>query len=235
MLAMGDRNEFCSLDGNNSPKWSVFNALAWKLTPDWQWLHLDGGQAQLMGYKRAWITYNRSRILSAARSNLIPGDFLGCVILNEVGGDPPWIKRNLVMPARQYLFWTKPPMQTSEGAIKMQLQAALSVLGHSGKELSWKQQNELTACLETDAFNIDVVARFLRKMILFDYPNINTQTLTDEQFVIAGSRYNRGTARPLKDFIQSLKDLPGKSDRTYTEYGRAMLRHRAEVKALLGL
>ena len=235
MFAMGDSNEFCFLDGSNGPKWSIFNALSWKLIPDWQWLHLGGGQAQLMAYKRAWITYNRSRIIHAAWSNQIPADLLGCVIFNEVGGDPPWIKRNVVLPARQHLYWAKPPMQTSEGAIKMQLQAALSALGQGDRQLSHAQQNELTACLETDAFNIEMVARFLRKMVQFDFPSINTLTLTDDQFVIAGSRYNRGTARPLRDFYQSLKDPPGLPARAYTEYGRAMLRHRDEVKALLAM
>jgi hypothetical protein len=37
---MGNTNEFCSLDGNSVPQWSVFNAAAWKLTPNWPWAHL---------------------------------------------------------------------------------------------------------------------------------------------------------------------------------------------------
>jgi hypothetical protein len=236
---MGTTNEFCSLDGNNAPKWSVFNAAVWRLTPNWPWAHLDGGQAQLFGYKKGWLSYNRSRILGAARTNRIPADLLGCVILNEVGGDPPWVKRNLMLPYRQYMpHWMprmKPPTQTSEGAVKIQLQATLSALGQDDKGLTREQQNQLTACLETDTFNIDVVARLLRKLILFDYPNIDTRSLTDEQFIMAGSRYNRGTARPLKDFIQSLKDPPGTPSRVYTSYGRAMLGHRPEVRALLGM
>jgi hypothetical protein len=235
---VGDKNEFCSLDQDNNAKWSVFNALTWKLEPKWPLLHLGGGQAVLMGYKQAWIVYNRARILSAAATNRIPADFLGCVILNEVGGDPPWIKHNMVLPYRQHLSWTgmtKAPLQTSEGAIKIQLQAALSALGRGDESLTHVQQDELTACLETDSFNIDVVARFLQKMIRFDYPTIDTRTLTDEQFVIAGSRYNRGTTRPLSDLVQSLKDPQGTPSRKYTEYGRAMLRHRPEVRALLGM
>ena len=235
---MVETNPFCSLEEDNSPKWSLLNALTWKLEPKLPSLHMDGGQAVLMGYKRAWIVYNRARILTAATANRIPADLLGCVIFNEVGGDPPWIKRNMVLPYRQYLSWTglpKSPVLTSEGAIKIQLQAALFALGRGGESLNHTEQNELTACLETDSFNINVVARFLQKMIRFDYPTIDTRTLTDEQFIIAGSRYNRGTARPLKDFVQSLKDPQGSPDRAYTEYGRAMLRHRPEVRGLLGM
>src|SRR5262249_19698792 len=157
-------------------------------------------------YKLQWITYNRKRILHAANANLIPPDFLGCVIFNEVGGDPPWVKRSLVLPARQWLPFMKSPMATSEGAVKIQLGVALSVINYDGPKLTRQQQNDLTDCLETDAFNIDIVARWLNKLIRFDYPDINTQALNDEQFVISGSRYNRGTARPLADFQQSLKE-----------------------------
>ena len=80
-----------------------------------------------------------------------------------------------------------PPLQTSEGAIKIQLQAALSALGQERMDLTHDQQNQLTACLETDSVNIDVVARLLRQLIRFDYPKIDTRSLTDEQFIIAGS------------------------------------------------
>jgi hypothetical protein len=57
--------------------------------------------------------------------------------------------------------------------------------------------------------------------------------LTDEQIVIVGSRYNRGTERKLEDFIYSLKAKPGTETRKYTEYGRAMLRRRERIRNLL--
>ncbi|MGA2708088.1 MAG: hypothetical protein ACLQJ0_20600 [Steroidobacteraceae bacterium] len=230
---MGGQNEFCSTDSDNSPKWSILNALAWKLTPNWRFLHSHGGQEQLFGYKRAWITYNRVRIVSSAGYNYIPSELLGCVVFNEVGGDPPSIKRNVVLPVRQHLPFQRSPMQTSEGAIKIQLRVALSAIGLESMKLDHQQQDELTTCLETDVFNIEVVAKLLYKLIIFDYPNIDTMYLTDEQFVVAGSRYNRGTARPLSEFIQSLNDSPGQADRVYTSYGRAMLRHRDEVEKIL--
>ena len=46
---------------------------------------------------------------------------------------------------------------------------------------------------------------------------------------------NRGTARKLADFVQSLKDPPGSPDRVYSSYGRAMLQHRADVRSRLGM
>jgi hypothetical protein len=59
--------------------------------------------------------------------------------------------------------------------------------------------------------------------------------LTDEQFMISGSRYNRGPARALKDYEDSLKAPQGTVNRAYTSYGRAMMKHRAEVRAFLGI
>jgi hypothetical protein len=230
---MAEENKFCSPDQDSYPKWTVFDAMAWKVTPNIPQLGLDGGRARILEYKRAWIVHNRLRIMGAAETNHIPADLLGCVIFNEVGGDPPWFKRNVVLAARQNLFWTKPPQLTSEGAIKIQLRAALSAIGYDGPPLTHSEQDQLTRCLETDIFNIGVVATFLRKMILYDYPGVDTRTLTDEQFAIAGSRYNRGTERKLSDFVQSLKDAPGNPNRAYTEYGRAMLSHRQEVRSLL--
>jgi hypothetical protein len=232
---MGNQNAFCKLNDVNYPKWSLFDAVSWKLTPNWKWLHSYGGQAQLIEYKRAWIAYNKLRIRASASESVIPPDFLGCVIFNEVGGDPPFVKSNIVLPTRQYVYGTKDPKLTSQGAIKIQLQAAMDAINRADKNIDRDQQRALTTCLETDTYNIAIVARFLRKMILFDYPKINTAVLTEEQFAISGSRYNRGTARALKDFEGSLKHNPGQADRKYTEYGRAMLRHRAEVRSLLGM
>lgn len=232
---MAGTNQFCLPDPINNPKWTMFQAAMWKVTPDWKWLGNYGGSEQLWAYKKGWVSYNRLRIISIANSQQIPADFLGCVIFNEVGGDPPWFKHSVVLPVRQYVGGTKNPMATSEGAIKIQLQAALAALGYKGDPLTRKQQNDLTACLETDIFNIDAVARFLRQMILFDYPKINTRVLTDEQFAVAGSRYNRGTARPLKEFQDSLHSAQGTPKRVYSSYGRAMLRHRLEVRRLLGI
>jgi hypothetical protein len=64
-------------------------------------------------------------------------------------------------------------------------------------DLTREQQNQLTACLETDSFNIEVVARLLRQLILFDYPKIDTRSLTDEatgRSRFATFRFRRMTA-----------------------------------------
>jgi len=236
-------NGFCNPGAASYPKWSGFDAIWWKFGPE----ALGGGRPTLMRYKAGWIVFNKTEILAAARDNRIPADLLGCVAFNEVGGDPPFIKRSVVLPLRQFDWscsdWgtdlckpiTKPPAATSEGAIKIQLRIAASVIGYNPKSLDSKQQNALTECLETDQFNIAVVAKLLHDIILFDYPKADTTNLSDEQFILAGSRYNRGNARPLADFQKSLKDKPGAPSREFTSYGRSMMNHRGEVRDLLGM
>ena len=235
-------NPYCNPNSDSYPKWSFYDALMWGM--GFEGMH--GGRPRLEAYKDAWIVYNKQRIIDAAKANAIPVDLLACVAYNEVGGDPPFVKRNIVLPIRQfdysgpdwmrkYLTLTKPPTYTSEGAIKIQLRVAAEVLGIDPASLRYAQQNALTECLETDVFNLGTVAKLLHDLIMHDDPNADTRTLSDEQFILAGSRYNRGTERARADFIKSLSDPPGSSSRTYTEYGRAMMRHRAHVQQLLGL
>jgi hypothetical protein len=230
---MAESNQFCTLTPQNYPKWTSWQLIMSRVTPNWKWLHSYGGIEQIWAYKRAWISYNRLRILSAANLQQIPPLLLGCVAYNEAGGKPPSVKHHVVLPARQYLPGTGGPMATSEGAIKIQLASALSAMGYNGEPLTHAQQDDLTDCLETDIFNIDVVAKFLRQMVLFDYPGANTRTLTDEQFMVAGCRYNRGTARSLKDLQESISSPKGSLKRDWSSYGRTMIEHRAEVRKLL--
>jgi hypothetical protein len=232
-MTMADSNQFCTLDQTNYPKWTPVQFLGWWTARDWKGHHTPGGMERLWAYKRGWVSYNRLRIAAAANLQAIPSDLLGCVAFNEVGGDPPAVKHYGVLTERQYVPKSPDPMTTSEGAIKIQLRNALSVIGYKGPPLTHSQQRDLTSCLETDVFNIDVVAKFLRQMILLDYPRANTRALTDEQFIVAGCRYNRGTARKLSDFVSSIAAPKNTPAREWSSYGRAMISHRDEVKRLL--
>lgn len=77
-------NEFCTPSNADYPKWGLLDAFAWKATPDWKFLRSYGGSAQLIGYKQAWISYNKKGIIFSAQANQIPADLLACVIFNEV-------------------------------------------------------------------------------------------------------------------------------------------------------
>jgi len=92
-----------------------------------------------------------------------------------------------------------------------------------------------------DAFNIDIVAKHLRNLILYDYPDADTRQLTNEQIILAGSRYNRGIERDKQDFLKSvlsppadkLVDPEGYKLRGYTSYGRALIGRIAHIRELM--
>lgn len=87
-----------------------------------------------------------------------------------------------------------------------------------------------------DTYNINLAARLLKKLILYDYPDCDTRHLTDEQFILAGSRYNRGTERKKQDFIDSIHaDKSNVKLRPYTSYGKHLIMHRTHVTQLLNL
>jgi hypothetical protein len=106
-------------------------------------------------------------------------------------------------------------------------------MGININKLDFDHQIQLLRCLETDAFNLMVVAKHLYDLIKYDFPDADSENLTDDQIAVVGSRYNRGTERKLHDFISSLTAAPGTETREYTEYGRAILRRRNRIRALL--
>ncbi|MGY6357980.1 hypothetical protein ACXIVH_25265, partial [Citrobacter amalonaticus] len=63
----------------------------------------------------------------------------------------------------------------------------------------------------------------LHDLILYDNPDTDTLHLTDEQIILAGSRYNRGLIRAKEDIILSIRKLPGSAEREYSEYGRRII------------
>lgn len=234
-------DEFCEPGTPSYPKWTAWDAIMWKLAPD-SW---TGGLARLFSYKDAWVRYNGKLIRQASSDNKIPTILLAGVAWAEAGGMPDFVKGDVVFPLRSFVWsgpdWvdrhltiTAPPGKTSFGTISMQLRVAAHIVGVDLTTLSYSRQIELSRCLETDAFNIAGVAKYLRALILIDYPNGDTSNLTEEQFVIAGSRYNRGTQRKLADFIASNQAPKESPLREYTSYGHRMLLHRERVANALG-
>ena len=128
---------------------------------------------------------------------------------------------------------TKLPTRTSVGSVSIQLEGAARELNLKTENMRFADQGRLKMCLEQDAFNLDVVAKHLRGLILYDYPDANTLSLTKEQWIVVGSRYNRGTARPLQDFIASMQAKEGSDSRVYSSYGRAMLGRLDRVSRLM--
>jgi hypothetical protein len=228
--------EFCAPDNTNHPKWNSWDIFKWRALSE----KMGGGRAYLEAYKDGWIVYNKFRIKDAAQQHRIPPVLLACVAWAEVGGKPDGIKRpafqgrtlQRTLAGRPVKFG-KPPEETSVGAVSIQLRVASKELGIPIELLSYSDRMNLITCLETDTFNLHVVAQHLKNLILFDYPGIDTLNLTDEQFIVAGSRYNRGIGRALGDFLISIKLPPGSQGRQFSEYGRRMLEHRDRILKLL--
>lgn len=234
---MSDLMDLCNADSNeNYPKWGVIDA-AW-----WQTF---GGDDYLNKYKDSYLIYHRTSIKKIASQYKIPADLLGSVARIEAGGKPDGVKQYVVLPIRQldysgpdwidkHLTMTNPPENTSIGIVAIQIRIISEMFGKNPEKLSINDVNYISNCLQKDIFNLNVVAKHLHDLIVYDFPDIDTTNLTDEQFIIAGSRYNRGKERNLNDFKQSINaDTSDYSSRVYTSYGRTMLRNRNKVKALL--
>ena len=231
--------EFCAPDNSNYPKWSSWDVFKWQALSE----KFGGGRAYLTAYKDGWVVYNKNRIVEIAKQEKIPPALLASVAWAEVGGKPDGTKKPVFFE-RSLQTWfnqrggapgiyDKPPGGTSVGAVSIQMRNAARELGLSIEEMSFSDQVAMLNCLNTDVFNLTVVAKHLRGLVLHDYPSAGTAHLTDEQFIAAGARYNRGTTRPLADITNSIKLPPGARGREYSEYGRRMIEHREHVSRLL--
>lgn len=130
---------------------------------------------------------------------------------------------------------SKPADKTSFGAITAQIRVAAVTLGFEPSELTTRDQLELAICLMEDDFNLRVTANYLRDLILYDYPDVATLYMSDEQYIMAGVRYNRGVQRRLEFFIRLIRNVPkrGTEDYNYISYGMRLLEIREHIRTLL--
>lgn len=219
------------------PRWGVLDAVWWKSF---------GGDEYLIKYKDGYIIFHKDRIKDIAATYHIPAELLAAVARNEAGGMPDFVKPDLVLTTRQFDYsgpdWvdnqltiTERPERTSIGIIAMQIRVVAEAFGKDPRHLSDQEIRYISQCLMKDSFNLPMVALHLRDLILYDFPDADTSELDDMQFVIAGSRYNRGTQRALSDFILSYNAPEGDSVREWTFYGRRMSENRDRIKKLLGI
>jgi hypothetical protein len=209
------------------PKWTFIDVARWKLLPE----NRGGGWAYLRRFKDGWVKYNRLNIKSSAARYQIPSELLGCTAWIEVGGDPSVVDR-IAYDVRsfdwsgpawidEHLTITKKPEMTSFGDVSIQLRTAAATMHLKLEKMSANERNDLIHKLETNAFNLDVVALHLRDLILHDFPGVDTRNLTQEQVQIAGARYNRGAGLSIE------------SIRKNTSYGDVILKIWPRVKNLL--
>lgn len=234
----GQPTSLATLDRSYA-KWTSWDFARWAFFPD----AFGGGERFLVSYKDAWVVYNGLRIQDAARTAKIPVELLAGIAWNEVGGTPDFVDY-AAFPIRSFdwsgpdfldrrLTITKDPDRTSFGSVSIQLRVAAETLGLDIRRLGFIEKEKLGRALSNDVYNLNVVARHVFDLIRYDYPNIDTANLSDEQIVVVGSRYNRGTSRKLDEIVDSLKAAPGAPTRDYSSYGRTILRRRDRVRSLL--
>lgn len=210
---------------------------------------------RLYRFKDAWIEFHRVSIINAAKSYGVDVELLAGVAWIEVGGDPAFLD-DLAFGVRSSLDYLQdalpelPPsrtsggskdpkapsqiaLDTSFGAVSMQLATAMRTLGMKPESASSAQTQAVRRMLEDDLENIKLVAQHLDQLRRFDF-GIKSQ-LGEFEIVVIASRYNRGTARPLSDFNDSFESEPGSKNREFTEYGRALWRRRGHLRKLLRL
>ncbi len=227
---------FCEIDQFGFPHWDGFDAFRWYILPT-SWDYLTG-DAYLWIYKSAWFIYHRDVIKQYAFEAQIPVLLLAGVAVSEVGGMPERFKGLGVLQGKQVIDEVlneknKYSNTTSVGSIAIQLGVAAQTLGIAPEKLDHFQQFRLAQCLLDNNFNIRVVAFHLRDLILYDNPGINTATLTDEQIILAGSRYNRGIKRSAEDIINSIHEPIGSPSREYSEYGRQIIKKKETIMKML--
>ncbi len=227
---------FCEIDQFGFPHWDGFDAFRWYILPT-SWDYLTG-DAYLWIYKSAWFIYHRDVIKQYAFEAQIPVLLLAGVAVSEVGGMPERFKGLGVLQGKQVIDEVlneknKYSNTTSVGSIGIQLGVAAQTLGIAPETLNHFQQFRLAQCLLDNNFNIRVVAFHLRDLILYDNPGINTATLTDEQIILAGSRYNRGIKRSAEDIINSIHEPIGSPSREYSEYGRQIIKKKETIMKML--
>ncbi|KHS71761.1 hypothetical protein RC77_01250 [Pectobacterium brasiliense] len=221
--------------GKNYPRWSPIDFVWWKTF---------GGDDYLNKYKDSYIIFHKEKIKDIARQYKIPATLLALVARSEAGGMVDYLKYPVLFyrQAAEYTYnsWTEmdtstsSPEKTSIGIIAMQIRVVAEIFGKSPSELKNAEATYISICLNKDNFNLTMVARHLYELINYDYPSADTLNLTDEQFILAGSRYNRGIERSHSDFIRSINAEKSLVDvRDWTSYGRRMLSHREKVTKLL--
>lgn len=212
----------------NYPKWTEWDIIRWKLTPE----KIGGGIPYIQKFKDGWVQFHKNDIKKIASQFLIPAELLAGVAWVEVGGDsysidyvaysvrafdwsgPSWVDKNLTL--------TNHPSKTSFGAISIQLRVVAETVGIDPKKMTFKQEVALINALSSDMYNLKVVAKHLYNLIKHDFPKDTTPNLlSDEQIRIVGARYNRGVG-------MSLDKL-----KLNTKYGDFLLKNNNRIKRLL--
>jgi outer membrane protein OmpA-like peptidoglycan-associated protein len=166
-----------------------------------------GKSKTLLNYKNAWVIAKAKIIRQAAAEHDIPDWFLAGIAWAEVGGDPSSIDYFAHSYRRDIGIGSKPAMETSFGAVSVQLRRAAEELGYDPTKMNSMQINFLIRSLEDPQQNLFIVASHLHRLRDIDFPGKPAGLLTDDELKIIGARYNRGPELSLEALRSTGKKL----------------------------
>jgi hypothetical protein len=186
------------------PKWGIMDVLMWKLVPK----KYGGGIPYIQKFKDSWVQFHKDQIKTEATSKGFPAELLAGVCWIEVGGDPHIID-NVAFNVRAFDYsgpdWvdenmtiTNRPWRTSFGSVSMQLGTAANTMGMDARSMSYAELRDLSNCLESDQFNISLVADHLQEIIQHDNLGADASEISLDDVRIIGARYNRGLGLSLE-------------------------------------
>jgi len=224
---------FCTIPQAKFRKWDEMDVLLWMLGKNDS--RRRSGVYYLNAYKDAYVQYNRDKIIKHAYAAGIRPELLGGVAWIESGGMPENYKFQIYETKRMMGLLDMPENKTSFGSMGIQIRTAAITLGLDPSELTTRNQLELATCLMEDDFTFQIAATYLRDLALFDYPSSATLYMTNEQYIMAGIRYNRGVERDLGFFIYLINNLPARDtdDYKFISYGMRLLEIREHIKKLI--
>ena len=181
-------NEAITFSGSHSPirgtrEWTAEELVGWQAS---------GGNEYVFEFKRQWVSGYRDAIIAAADRFDIPAELLAGVAYNEVAGDPLWIDdaAYAVRPEGNGLGQRD---RTSFGNVSIQVRRASEALGYGDSTaLGWGQRRWLIDSLKNPISNIFIVAKHLSDIRDINYRGNVRQSLSYEQLIGIGTRYNRG-------------------------------------------
>lgn len=234
-MGTNKNNLYCTPQEHEYPRWDMMDVSIWKLMKDDPLTYK--GDSYLYLYKDTYVKYHKNIIIQSARDADISPLLLASVAWQEAGGKPDKLKPNVLL-FRQFVDFFKNnnaySNKVSIGIIAIQIRAAAETLGIDPTTLTTSQQLQISRCLQSDDFNIKIVALHLRNLIKYDYPGADAIILSDEQLILVGARYNRGVERSKDDFINAIFMDPAAKERDYISYGLAIIKRRSRVEKLLG-
>ncbi|MFI1735084.1 hypothetical protein ACH40E_38875 [Streptomyces acidicola] len=159
-----------------------------------------------IGDKREWVLENQAAIKETAKVYGLPPDVVAAIAMQEVGGTPYAIDRQVEMSrvvAENVLSPLVPenlpgPLggdrdNTSYGPMAVQIRRAAETLGYEPANLTTDQRDEIRGALEDPTQNLLIATKYMADLkAQSSFADVPPEQMTDAQKAELASRYNGG-------------------------------------------